>query len=757
MSKRKASEMVRYYRNENGPVIGVTHRDALCVDGLYFRDINGDGRLSAAGDWRKTPRERAEALAGELSVEEKIGLLFLNSWKMGIEQEDKKYVDETGLLDEKPVEKGSSIFATQSTVGTTATVKDWGVRNFILRGNPKPEELADWMNQLNSLAEEGEHFIPVLMVSNSRNEHGEAIFGMNDASGIFPAWPGTLGIAAAVKGDSLDLIDDFADCIRREWDAVGMKKGYMYMADCMTDPRWQRSYGTFGEDTELICRIFERLIPGIQGSSQGPTPEGVAMTVKHFPGGGARENGFDPHYRQGQWNVYQTRDSLRKYHLPAFQTATAQHASSIMPYYAKPSREKSEDQFDLHDKEIEWIPKGFAFNHYFLQELLRKQMGFQGYINSDSGIIHNMAWGVEDLEECERVALAINAGIDMISGSYDLEEAREAFRRGAEGYYDGQKHPVPEGYTAEDITLSEETITRAVERTLTEKFCLGLFENPYRDPQKAKEAAAEPRDWENAMDVHRKSVVLLKNEDVLPLTREKLAGRKVYARCFAAKTEKAEKDTEKLLELLKEEKEIVLTREYKEADYALLFAAPSSGEYFSATKGYLELDICENKTVCDVDEDGCPTGTTHKETTLAELEELIRIAGAVHENGGRVIANINFTLAWEPGNVEKQADALLGGFDTFPSAVLDVILGRFSPVGRLPVTLPRDEMVISVDDRGVCISPNDVPGYDKDNYMPSSLKDENGKAYAYRDGAGNYYELGFGLAYKAAREGKNSL
>ena len=53
--------------------------------------------------------------------------------------------------------------------------------------------------------------------------------------------------------------------------------------------------------------------------------------------------------------------------------------------------------------------------------------------------------------------------------------------------------------------------------------------------------------------------------------------------------------------------------------------------------------------------------------------------------------------------------------------------------------------MITVDKDGVCISPNDVPGYDKDKYMPESMKDENGKAYAYRDNSGIYYELGFGL------------
>lgn len=137
------------------------------------------------------------------------------------------------------------------------------------------------------------------VMSNSRNENGEVVFGMNDAAGVFATWPGTLGIAAAVKGTArIDIIDKFADTIRREWNACGLKKGYMYMADCVTDPRWQRTFGTFGEDPELIEEIFDHLIPGIQGGSNGVTPDGVSVTVKHFPGGGARENGFDPTMQQ---------------------------------------------------------------------------------------------------------------------------------------------------------------------------------------------------------------------------------------------------------------------------------------------------------------------------------------------------------------------------------------------------------------------------------------------------------------------------
>lgn len=130
-------------------------------------------------------------------------------------------------------------------------------------------------------------------------------------------------------------------------------------------------------------------------------------------------------------------------------------------------------------------------------------------------MIQNMAWGVEELEVCERVALAVHAGVDIISGSYDIEAAKEAYRRGKEGYYTTQGHKVPEGYTVEQVTLSDQALTQAAAHTLKEKFELGLFENPYRDPRKAVEVVATKKDWENAADVHRKSVVLLKNQEAL--------------------------------------------------------------------------------------------------------------------------------------------------------------------------------------------------------------------------------------------------
>ncbi len=747
----KASDNFKIYQNPNGPVVSTVTRKIIEKDGLYFKDIDGTGEVSKVNDWRLPAKERAEAYAEMLTVEEKVGQLFISDWRMGKypapltmgSTEIPEYtLDESGTLDEAE-HTTTNIFGEQYIPGTSKLLKEWWARHIILRANATPEDLTDYMNQLQAVAEECEHFVPVMAASNSRNEYAEPVFGMNDASGVFASWPGTMGIAAAVKGtNDLNIVNQFSDCIRRSWNASNLRKGYMYMVDVMTDPRWQRSYGTFGEDTDLICKIAERMIPIVQGSEDGVTTDGVALTMKHFPGGGARENGYDPHYKAGQWNVYQTPGSLEKYHLPGFRVSVDKNAASIMPYYAKPAKEKSAAQV-VNGKEIEMQPFGFAYNKPLVDGLLRKEMGFKGYINSDTGIVHNMCWGVEMLDKPERVGFAVNnAGVDVISGNFDHKLGMEAYNRGKNDYY--ETHEVPEGFTKEQLILTDEALNRAVARTMTGMFELGLFEDTYRDAKKAVEVAATQADWDNAMDAHRKSVTLLKNDGTLPLTADKLEGKKVYAEAFHQLPEKAVELTKGLKEMLAD---VTLVDNPQEADYAILMLNPKSGAYFSATEGYLELDICEGKVVPNVDEFCRPMEETHEETTLAGANRIPEIAKAVHANGGKVIANVNVVLAWMLGNVEPYVDALTLGYDTYPSATLDVYFGRFSPVGKLPITMPRGDEVLAVNKDGVCISPNDVPGYDKDQYMPDELKDENGKAYAYRDANGNYYEMNFGLTY----------
>lgn len=742
----KASQRIKTYQNPNGQQVSTVDRRVFTQDGLTFKDIDGSGSLSAVNDWRNVPAVRAAAYVQQLTVKEKIAQLFISDWRMAkypmtgpmaaMYKDMERKSDEYGILDEGEF-RGKTIFGEQHLPSTTTLLKDWFNRHVILRANATPADMADWMNEAHAVCEQCEHFIPVAAASNSRNENGELVFGMNDAGGVMATWPGTLGIAAAVKGYRIDLVDKFAATVRREWNACGLRKGYMYMADTMTDPRWQRTYGTFGEDPALISEIMTHIIPGIQGSDKGVTTDGVAVTTKHFPGGGARENGFDPHYAAGQWNVYATPGSLETYHLPPFAAAVKAGTASVMPYYSKPAAEKSAPQRDLQGNVIDMQPYGFAYNHYFIDTMLRGQMGFTGYINSDTGIVHNMAWGVEMLDVPERIGFAVNhAGVDIISGLFDNEAGQEAYDRARSDYYD--THPVPQGFTKEQLVLTDEALDRAVTRTLTELFALGMFDDPYRDPEEAERVVADPADRAAAAEAHRRSVVLLKNDGTLPIS----SGKKIYAEAFLKNPEQAQAATQALRSELKG---CTLVEDAAEADIALLFVSPSSGEYFNATPGYLELDICENKTVHNVDAEGRPTADTHTETTLAGAGRLAEIAAAVHAHGGKVISNINFTMAWQVGNVERISDVLLAGFDTYRDATLDVIFGRFVPTGKLPMTLPKGDEVLAVNAQGVCISPNDVPGFDKDRYMPDNLKDENGKAYAYRDAAGHYYEYGFGL------------
>ena len=747
----KASRRFHRVCNPDGAAVSTVSRALIQKDGLTFKDIDGSGTLSPVNDWRLPAARRAAAYVRQLTVEEKIAQLFVADWRMAkyppsgpmAMKIDNPVQDETGILDETECDT-ETIFGKQHIIGTTKMLKEAFYRHVVLRANATPTDLADWVNQVNAVCEECEHFLPMSATSNSRNENGEVVFGMNDAFGVLATWPGTLGIAAAVKGTGrIDIVDKFADTVRREWNACGMRKGYMYMADTVTDPRWQRTYGTFGEDPALISEIMHHLIPGIQGKPNGVAKDGVAVTTKHFPGGGARENGFDPHYAAGQWNVYATEGSLEAYHLPPFRAAVECGTSSIMPYYSKPAAAKSAPQKDPAGGDIPMEPYGFAYNKYFIDDLLRKQLGFTGYINSDSGITRNMAWGVEMLDVPERVGFAVNhAGVDIISGIFDIEAAREAYDRAHNGYY--KTHPVPEGFTADQLVLTDEALDRAVTRTLTEMFELGMVDDPYRDPEEAEKTVACPADWAEAAKVHRESVVLLKNDGTLPLTDDKLAGKTVYAEAFHKDPRLSEQSTARLRELLKD---LTLTDDPANADYALLFVTPQSGAYFSATPGYLELDLCEGKTVHNVDEEGRPAPETHEETTVTGMGRIAEIARTVHARGGKVIGNLNISLAWQPGSLEPLCDALTAGFDTYPDATLDVMRGRVAPVGKLPLTLPRGDEVLAVNADGVCISPNDVPGYDKDKYMPDALKDENGKAYAYRDAAGRYYEYGFGLSY----------
>lgn len=672
------------------------------VDGLDFKDLNGDGQLNPYEDWRLPAAERAKDLIQRMNTREKAGMFILTDKPMGISVEEGEPTSHNGIISE--VDKDHEYPTPKHEYPTSTMINDFNLRHLIVRENAKPEEMVTYTNTIQEIAEETRLGIPMVIISNSRNENEDVTFNAEQSVREFTTFPGTLGLAAM---DDLDLIQQFAEIGHEEFLANNIRKGYMYMVDTATDPRWFRTYGTFGENPSQISDIAEIIIPTFQGDELNE--DAISLTIKHFPGGGARENGFDPHYAEGKFNVYPTEGSLEEYHLPPFKAAIKHNPASIMPYYAIPSDEKSATPQAPFDRGFDEAV-AFAYNKQFNQELLRDELGFKGYVNSDTGVLGSMAWGVEDLTLTERAAKIIEAGTNVVSGTTDVDAFQEAIESGM---------------------VEESRVNELVQQLLEEMFKLGLFENPYKEAARATAVTNTAEKQAIAYKAHQKSVVLLKNEDqILPLTNEKLAGKKVYVELFTKLYNEKEMETRRrvgntvntdeinvqLPSLIQENfPELNLVSDYNDADIAILFAEPISGSYFEATPTYLDLQI-------------------HSETNV-DIEKIKAIREAVD----KTIINVNLDLPFILENIEPLADGLTASFDTFLQAVLDVILGNVNPSGKLPLTLPKNDAAVEVDENGICASPNDVPGYDKEKHMD--------RPYTYEDNQGNQYRYGFGLSY----------
>lgn len=675
------------------------------IDGLKFKDLDGTGKLKPYEDWRLSPQERAKDLVSRMTNEEKAGLMFINDLPMGISTPEGKPTSHNGALNEQHEEvimRGRPGMRKP----TTYQLVTKHMRHIIVRENAKPSEFVKWVNAMQEVCEGTRLGIPCIVASNSKNESSDICYDASQENNRFTTFPGTLGLAAS---RNMEMIEKFSKIVHDEFYASNIRKGYMYMADCATDPRWFRTFGTFGEHPDLISDIMPRVIKGIQGEELDEN--GVAVTTKHFPGGGARENGFDPHYAEGKYNCYNTPGSMDKYHLPAFKASIEAGTSSIMPYYAIPSNKKSnfpQNGVEQFDEEI-----AFAYNDQFINGFLRGELGFDGIVNSDTGVMGAMAWGAEMYSKSGRAARVLHAGTDMVSGEDDPAPFLEA---------------VTKGY------IDQETFDNAAARLLTELFRLGLFENPYADEDTADAVVNTEETKAVAYRAHQESIVVLKNQDaVLPLAPEKLEGKRVYIEMLM-RTDYSEAELQAMAisgsasnpketvaafarTVKNDNPDITFVDDYKEADVAILFLKPVSGSYFEATDGYLELNI--------------------QKSTGVDVEHIREIREAVD----KVIMHVNLNLPYLLANVEPLADGLTVGFDTFSKAALDVIKGNVQPVGKLPITLPGSDAALAVDENGICASPNDVPGYDKAKYM------ENGLTYAYKDAAGNEYIYGFGLTY----------
>ena len=744
------------FHNENGPTIGVTTCGVIVKDGLFFKDMDNDGVLSPYEDWRNSPEVRAADMVKHLPLQQQAGLVLNTQWNTPLS------MTLEGARDEKGNIVPARIFKRYNPDEPVPPGILPGLDNRVDDGQVLQNKLAAGVYRGEMRAEASVaalyHNLGTQYVEYEATQGGVAIPYSLHTNPINIGYPDFLGFGAAVMGDgNFDIVYDMAQTDRKMMAACGLNIMYGPQVDVSTDPRWPRNSGTYGERPEITAGITRELVRGYQDGEDGLKKGAIALTVKHFPGDGPAENGFEPHLPIGQWRLSPTEGSMAKYHLPPFQAAFDMKASAIMPDYSRICNDgRSVPQYykgKLTSSEA--VPS--TYSKELITDLARDTMGFTGYVNSDSGITTTQIYGVEHLTMSQRYAKAISAGTDVIGGNYDSENIVKAVEEGS---------------------LPKADLDRANYRRLLRLFLQERVDNPYLDPAEADRVRDENFEGAKkaAYKACQKEVVLAKNHgQVLPMVK----GRKVYVAVFSGEDAGAwlaqmmgagvagEDDNEKLrkqLEALLAAKGYEIVDTPEECDYCYLHVWPKQNNIVFRQCSMPVIDLVEGymHEEREVNKSQKKTGKLIEINPLRGVGKIPALAETVHAHGGKVIATFVVSNPWILCNLAPYVDGMTFQYTVAPVAMgnalgaqMDVLSGEFNPTGKMSLTMVSCPEVVAITEKEIdgetyeiCASPNDVPGYDKDQYIdPAILAKGKGGSYAYCDEDGNYYRSGFGLTY----------
>ena len=517
-------------------------------------------------------------------------------------------------------------------------------------------------------------------------ENGEALHGAQ--WGMCTNFPQPIGLASSFDPE---MVERVADVIGQECNAVGVRQVFSPVVNIVRDCRWGRTVETYGEDVKLSADMGAAMCRGLQKN-------GVTATPKHFADNYAA-GGRDSNYSET------SERTMREVFLPPFKACFDAGAKSVMAAYNA------------------WEGVPCTSNERLLTEILRNEWGFDGFTVSDySGVdgvysAHRCAGSLEDA-----AAKSLKAGLDVILPYDRFQVVKEALEKNL---------------------LTEEDLDRNVLRILTAKFRLGLFEDPYRDPEEADRLVRNDRHRQLALESARECIVLLKNERILPLQKEKIKKIGVFGQSAKLipigsnysgpyrapwQGDDAPTPLEALKAFAGEEIEVIYGESDEietiapTCDINLYFSAIIEGEGSDRSDLRLpSITVHKNRN----DEGGYIVDTAVQEITEDQETSIIRLCKAnpntvvILENGAPIdmTAWIGLTPAvieaWYPG--EQGAKALT-----------EILFGVTNPSAKLPITIPK--------------SVGQLPLYYA--YKPS------GRGYAYCDNDGKpLYPFGFGLSY----------
>lgn len=474
------------------------------------------------------------------------------------------------------------------------------------------------------------------------------------------------------------LVHQMASVVRQEMRACGAHQGLSPVLDVCRDPRWGRTEETFGEDPHLVAMMGCAFVRGLQGDSLG---DGVVATAKHLVGYGASAGGLN-------WApAHIPPRELREVYLHPFEAAVRDAGlRSVMHAY----------------NELDGVP--CAASHELLDELLRDEWGFDGYVVADYFAVRQLeTYHRVATDAAEAAAMALTAGLDVELPMTDCYGA-------------------PLIAAVADGRVAVAVLDRAVARVLGTKFELGLFEAPYVEEVGASRVVGAPASRQLARHVADQSLVLLRNDGTLPLAADarialigptaddarNLFGDYSYAAHVESLLEMQHSDNVfhiPIPEGFDLDRDVVgdrtvvaaLTAAFPHADVRVERGCGIGDTDTSGIDAAVELARTSDVAVVVVGDksglvDDATCGESRDRSSLdlpGVQEQLVR---AVLDTGTPVVLVI---VAGRPcGSVEiheRSAAVLLAWLpgDEGPAAIADVLGGRANPGGKLPITFPR--------------------------------------------------------------------
>ncbi len=471
------------------------------------------------------------------------------------------------------------------------------------------------------------------------------IFGYDVIHGYKTIFPVPLGEAASFD---LEAIEQSARVAAIEAAAAGQHWTFAPMVDIARDPRWGRVMEGAGEDTYYGSLVAKARVKGFQGNDLADRST-IMACAKHFVAYGAAMSGRD-------YNTVDISDrTLHEVYLPPFKAALDAGVATFMSSF----------------NELNGVP--VTGNKEMLKDLLKGTWGFDGFVVSDwasimemipHGLVHN---------KYEASDLAMNAGVDM-----DME-----------AHFYTTELPL----LIRDGKVTEAQVDDAVRRILRMKFKLGLFDDPYKycDTIREKELMLNQRHLDIARDVTRKSIVLLKNNGVLPLSKSVKSvavigpladNQDELIGTWSARGEG--KDVISLFTAIKSKLPNAAVTYVKgceiegdsKAEFAKALAAARKADVVVVAVGEAAMMSGEALSRAFLDLPG-----VQKELVLA-LNALKKPMVVVMMNGRPL------TVEWMDQQVPAILEAWLPGTMGGP-AIADVLFGDYNPSGKLPMTFPR--------------------------------------------------------------------